>query len=277
MNRPEDIKNRIDNIHEIGNIVSTLQALATAHMLEVRTYLKSIRAHEANIASALSTALSLIAAEPVGPAGPGVAVVVGAAQGFCGGYSDRLVQAALAEAAKGCAFMVIGSRTIGALVERGITPIWSDEMAPHGRDVPRLATRLADAIFAHLIDTPGARVTILFADPAGAPSAIVRRSMLPFDFSRFPPSDGKDVLITLPAATLLTALVEEYVFAEVCEALMLGFAAENTARAEAMARAKSNVSRIAADLKGEYQRARQEQMTTEIIELSAAAGARPFS
>lgn len=273
MNRPEEIKGRIDNIHEIENIVSTLQALATAHMMEVRAHLQSIRAHEANIASALSTALSLIEVEPVeAPRGPGVAVVVGAAQGFCGGYADRLAEAALVEAANGCALMVAGARTLGALTERGVAPIWAEETAPHARDVPKLATRLADALFAHLIGAPGAPVTILYADPAAA-SSIQRRSVLPFDFGRFPPQAGKDVLITLPVPGLLAALVEEYVFAELCEALMLGFAAENGARAATMARAKANVSRIAAELKGEFQRARQEQMTTEIIELSVASGA----
>ncbi len=273
MNRPEDIKDRLDNINEIGNIVSTLQAMATAHMLEVRSYLKAIRAHEANIASALSTALSLTGDGPPSAAatkGPSVAVVVGAAQGFCGGYSDRLAEAALAEAAQGGALIVIGSRTIGALAERGIAPIWAEEMAPRGLDVPKLATRTADAIFAHLLVAPDATVTILFAEPVGGSFRIVRRSMLPFDFSRFPPSDGKDVLTTLPVAALLGALVEEYVFAEVCEALMLGFAAENAARADTMARAKSNVSRIAAELKSEFHRARHEQTTAEIIELSAA-------
>lgn len=49
---------------------------------------------------------------------------------------------------------------------------------------------------------------------------------------------------------------------------MMGFAAENAARAAAMSRAQSNVRQIAAELQGSFQRARQEQMTTEIIELS---------
>ena len=275
MNRPEEIKGRIDNIHEIANIVSTLQALATAHVIEVRAHLKSIRAHETHIANALSTALSLMSVEPA-PAlkGAGVVVVVGASQGFCGGYSDRLADAALAEAAKGRKLMVAGARTAGALTERGIEPIWYEDMAPHARDVPRLATRLVDALFGHLVEAPGAPVTVLFADPASAP-ALIRRSVLPFDFTRFSRAPGKNVLITLPVPRLVAALVEEYVFAEFCEALMLGFAAENGARAEAMARAKSNVSRIATDLKAEFQRARQEQMTTEIIELSAAAATNP--
>ena len=52
------------------------------------------------------------------------------------------------------------------------------------------------------------------------------------------------------------------------EALMLGFAAENDARMQAMLRARSNVSHVIDDLKRGYHQARQEQMTAEILELS---------
>jgi F-type H+-transporting ATPase subunit gamma len=97
--------------------------------------------------------------------------------------------------------------------------------------------------------------------------------LFPFDFSRFRRLPRAVPLTSLPAAELISALVDEYVFTELCEALMLGFAAENAARAAAMTRAQSNVKRIAADLQGQFQRARQEQMTTEIVELSMAGGA----
>ncbi len=53
---------------------------------------------------------------------------------------------------------------------------------------------------------------------------------------------------------------------------MPGFAAENAAGAAAMNRAQTNVKRIATELQAAFQRARQEQMTTEIIELTTAAG-----
>lgn len=75
-------------------------------------------------------------------------------------------------------------------------------------------------------------------------------------------------LLTLPHSVLVTRLVEEHVFTEICEALMLGFAAENDARITAMSRARSNVRQIREGLRGEFAQARQEQTTTEIIELS---------
>jgi F-type H+-transporting ATPase subunit gamma len=53
---------------------------------------------------------------------------------------------------------------------------------------------------------------------------------------------------------------------------MPGFAAENAADAAAMNRARTNVKRITTESRNAFQRARQERMTTEIIDLTTAAG-----
>ncbi len=272
MKRADEIAGRIDNIRQIESIVTTLRALAVGHQQEARAHLGAIRAHEKIIAGALSTILPVVAPEP-GPAagGRGLSIIAGAAQGFSGAYGDRIAEAALAEAASGQDLMVVGGRTLAALDERGVAPVWSAEMAPHALDVPALANRLADALFDRLARGPGGAVTILFADPAATGLPLSRRTLFPFDFDRFARSSRAAPLLTQRPRTLLAGLVEEYVHAEVCEALMLGFASENAARAAAMTRARSNVRRIASDLKSEFQRARQEEMTTEIVELSVAA------
>ena len=95
---------------------------------------------------------------------------------------------------------------------------------------------------------------------------------LPFDFTRFkvvphsvPP------ITTLPPEQLLAELAEEYVYAELCEEVMLSFAAENEARMEAMIAARSNVARKLDELVGSFRRLRQEEITGEIIELSAGS------
>ena len=95
---------------------------------------------------------------------------------------------------------------------------------------------------------------------------------MPLDFSRIarPPSPVAP-LIMIPAVELIAQLVEEYVFTEICEALMLGFAAENDARMNAMTRARTNVKDIAQELQRKFHQARQEATTTEIIELSGAS------
>jgi F-type H+-transporting ATPase subunit gamma len=66
-----------------------------------------------------------------------------------------------------------------------------------------------------------------------------RASLLTFDFGRFAvPLSCQPPLITLPPALLLARLADEYVFAELCEAALTAFAAENEARVAAMLSAK---------------------------------------
>ncbi|MGP3698952.1 F0F1 ATP synthase subunit gamma [Rhodobacter sp. NSM] len=273
MNRPEEVRDRLANVGEIGSVISTLQALAAAHQREAQSHLTAIRAQEAVVAGTLSAALALAGAAPEdGRTGDGITVVIGAAQGFSGLYGERLAEAGLAAAASGHEIMAIGGRTVGVLRDRGATPGWSAEMAPHVPGVPGLASRLADAVFARLLERPHAAVHVAFCDPKDT-SLVQTRRLFPFDFSRFPVERRSLPMVTLPPADLLAALIEEYVFTELCEVLMLGFAAENAARAEAMARAQTSVKRISADLKREWQQARQEQMTTEILELVSGSGA----
>ncbi|MFP1632404.1 F0F1 ATP synthase subunit gamma [Zhengella sp. ZM62] len=271
MSRPEEIQERIGNIRQIDSIVSTLRAIAAAHQVEARAHLDAIRAHEAAVAEALSVALAALSEVPqdIPDPGPGLAIVVGGTQGFCGAYADRLAEAARAEADRGARLMVVGARTAGALGS-GPPPVWTGDMVAHAREIPAFAGRLADALLAEVLRSPGLAVRIVFADPAERALPLVHRRLFPFDFTRFSPWRGGGVLTTLAPATLVAALVEEYVFTEICEALMLGFAAENAARVAAMARARSNVRDRQAELESAFRRARQDQMTTEVIEVTSA-------
>ena len=70
-------------------------------------------------------------------------------------------------------------------------------------------------------------------------------------------------------------LAEEYVFAELCEALTLSLAAENEARMRAMTAAKSNVTKMLDDLVARSRQLRQEEITNEIIELGGRKATGP--
>jgi F-type H+-transporting ATPase subunit gamma len=138
--------------------------------------------------------------------------------------------------------------------------------------MPTLASQLADVAFEHMAGPVHGRLAVLHAAPSAAgtsdPTAPARRDLVPFDFSRFPPTEAPPPLTTLPRVALIAGLVREYVFTELCEAVALGFAAENEARAAAMARAQSNIRRIESDLDRSWRWARQERMTEEIVELA---------
>jgi F-type H+-transporting ATPase subunit gamma len=143
----------------------------------------------------------------------------------------------------------------------------------HAEEVPLLASRITDVLYSRLEKGQVTRVTVIHAVPAPSASIeIVERTLLPFDFARFrvmpraiPP------ITTLSPEQLLAELAQEYVYAELCEEVMLSFAAENEARMRAMIAARSNVLSKLDELVGSFRRLRQEEITGEIIELSAGS------
>jgi F-type H+-transporting ATPase subunit gamma len=275
MRRPEDIKARIGNIEQVEGVVVAMRALAAAHAQEARKHLRAIREQEATVARAMVDALPLLDAPLHATTGTTdgahLRIVVGAAQGFSGTYNERIVSGAIGNFAvePSTAFLLIGQRCISEFEIRGRSSVWSADMAAHAAEVPALANRVVDAVFRLLGRGAFTRVSVVYSEPAGSGQNLTVRQLMPFDFSRFETAARPDApLTTLAPPVLVTRLVEEYVFTEICEALMLGFAAENDARMAAMSRARTNVRHIREELGGEFAQARQEQTTTEIIELS---------
>ena len=80
-------------------------------------------------------------------------------------------------------------------------------------------------------------------------------------------------LTTLAPQLLLERLAVEYVYAQLCEAAMHAFEAENAARMMSMASAKTNIKSKLTGLSQRERRLRQEEITTEIVELAAGAEA----
>jgi F-type H+-transporting ATPase subunit gamma len=172
----------------------------------------------------------------------------------------------------------MGTRGEAVAREHGLAIGWAGPMPIHADEVPVLADRLADALYDRLRSARVSQVSIAHAQPAPDSSpALVRHTLLPFDFARFARSCTQArrsaPLVTMPAATLLAKLAQEYVFAQLCEAIMLSYAAENEARMRAMSAALDHVHETARRLSDSFCRLRQETVTAEIVELTAGSRA----
>ncbi len=140
--------------------------------------------------------------------------------------------------------MLLGGRGRMAAEERGLAVGWSAAMVAHVDEVGALADRVTEQLYARLGSGRATRVTVVHAAPSLGEVHVVDRSLAPFDFARFPRAENPSPpIVTLPPRILLAELAEEYVFAELCEALTLSLAAENEARMRAMTAAKSNVAK----------------------------------
>ena len=78
-------------------------------------------------------------------------------------------------------------------------------------------------------------------------------------------------LHNLPADILLERLTADYVFALLTEAAVESLASENAARFAAMQAAHDNVSKKLDELREEGRRARQDEITTELLDLVTGA------
>ncbi|MFT4065937.1 F0F1 ATP synthase subunit gamma [Paraburkholderia sp.] len=280
-NKLSDVEARIASVHELESVVSAMRGIAAARSQEARSRLDGIRACADMIGAAIGDALMLDehGMQPApADAGPGVhvVIVICAEQGFVGTFNEHLIEAAAhlpIWGARTC--FVIGGRGAVVAGTHGLAVDWSAPMVAHAEEVAALASRITEALYERLESGRATRVTLLHAVPQLSTAIdIVQKSLLPFDFTRFAVAARRQApLVTLAPRRLLAQLAEEYVYAQLCEALMLSFAAENEARMRAMIAARTNVHDTLDQLTGDFRRLRQEEITAEIVELSAGSPA----
>src|SRR5262249_22787290 len=162
-----------------------------------------------------------------------VVIVLCAEQGFAGTFNDRVFDTAARHLQSDAAeLLIVGNRGTMVALARGLAWSWSAPMIAHAEEAPRLASQITDALYSRLEKSQAGRGPATHAVPAASASVeIVERTLLPFDFARFKAAPrALSPITTLPSEQLLADLAEEYVYAELCEAVMLSFAAENEAR-----------------------------------------------
>ncbi len=273
--RLADIDARIGGIRQLGAVVNAMRGIAAARVQQANAQLAAVDRYAAIIVAAIGRALVL--APPAAP-DPDAArkpvrmaiVLFCAEQGFAGAFSQRVLDATGADLATSELFLV-GTRGHTALQERGIEAGWSCAMPAHSPGIPKLADGIVQALYARIAAGGIDRLDTVFSHWApGEGTTVARRHLFPFDMEAVPPpKNPSPPLFNLPPATLLQQLAADSMHAQLCEAALHAFAAENQARMEAMAAARSQIERQLAALQSTQRRVRQEEITAEIIELAA--------
>lgn len=271
--RLADISARIDGIRQLGAVVNAMRGIAAARAQRARSQLFAVDSYAATIAVAIGRALALVPA-----ARPGAArqltrpalVLFCAEQGFAGPFSERVLDAVGADLATSELFL-IGTRGGAVAAERGVAAGWKSAMPSHSLGVPKLADRVAEALYTRIATGEIDRLDAAFSQWRPGPGIHVeRRRLFPVDMSAFPrPRDANAPLLNLAPEALLIELTADYMHAQLCSAALHAFAAENEARMEAMASARNQIERQLSALQATQRLVRQEEITAEIIELAA--------
>ncbi len=271
--RLADISARIDGTRQLSAVVNAMRGIAAARAQQARGQLIAVDSYAATIAVAIGRALTLLhSAHPDGArrsTRPAL-VLFCAEQGFAGAFSEHVLNAAGGDLAPSELFL-IGTRGGAVAAERGITAGWKSPMPSHSLGVPKLADRIAEALYARISMGEIDRLDAVFSQwQPGHGIHVERNRLFPFDMSAFPRStDANAPLLNLACETLLSELTADYMHAQLCSAALHAFAAENEARMEAMAAAHKQIERQLSSLQATQRLVRQEEITAEIIELAA--------
>ena len=270
--RLADISARIDNVRQLGSVVTAMRGIAASRAQQSRNLLAGVEAYGEAISVAIGEALNFLTdPAPARRPGTGYALILFCAeQGFAGGLSDRMLEAA-EPIEPDTHLIVIGSRGGAIAQERGYAVSRTIAMATQSGAVPDVANLIADTLYAAIAAGTVARVGILYPRwDNGRDQRIERVALFPIDREKFrQPVAALPPLATLKPETLIERLTAEYVYARLCEAAMHAFAAENQARMETMGAASTNIDRTLDSLKQRENQVRQAEVTAEIVELSA--------
>lgn len=276
--RLAEVSARIRDVRQLEAVVTAMRGIAASRAQRARALVAGIDAYSAIVSRAIGQALALLPADFQPASSPrhgqtGL-ILFCAEQGFAGALSEQVLNGAGSDLSEATAF-VIGTRGAAVAAERGLTPVWSRPMATHADAVPSLANDIAGALYAQI--AASTLSTIHFIVPrfaTGSGISIERQSLLPLDLTRFPPpSQALPPLTTLAPRELLEQLTAEYVYARLCEAAMHAFEAENQARMMTMTSARTNIEAKLVTLAQRERQLRQEEITSEIVELAAGAEA----
>jgi F-type H+-transporting ATPase subunit gamma len=278
MMRLAEIEAHVTGMSELLDIVGAMRSLASMRLQAAHRSLPGVARYAETMAAAIGAALLLLPeGAPAVRSAPGRSALVlcTAEHGFVGAFNQRILDAADAVQRPGDALFLLGSRGAALAHERGRPITWAHPMATRPASVPETVRRLTVELYRSLADGTATRVEVIFArHRQGSPMGIERRRLFPLDLAAFALTrPGVPPLHNLPAAGLLEKLIADYVFALLTEAAFESLASENAARFAAMATAHDNVSQKLNQLRQDARQARQDEATTELLDLVTGAEA----
>jgi F-type H+-transporting ATPase subunit gamma len=287
--RLAEIERHVSSIEELQRIVGAMRAIASMRVQEALRALTSVRQYGSALATAIREALAIVgeaqsAERPRTTRRPGAlppGTAVGTARGgrraivlftsehgFVGGFNERLIEAAGVKPETGDTLHVVGSRGAALASDRRLAVASTHAMATRLASVPEVVQRVQEGLYPRIASAEIMRAEVVFGchQRSGA-TAIERRQLFPLDLSVGRERSGPVPLHDLPAAELLERLTAEYILSQLTEAATESLAAENGARFAAMESAHDNVGKKLQVLRLDASRARQEEVTTELLDL----------
>ncbi len=279
----QDIKRRIRSVRNTQKITRAMKMVAAAKLRRAQDSLANVRPYVTHIRG-LAERLAARAEEPhpfleqPSKESPVTLVVITADRGLCGGFNAILVNETLRLLREQFASRTVklsvvgrrGSETLrrrGAEVEAAYSQVDEDSPQRLGRDI---ANRFMEAYRAE----ETGEVYCLYNEFRSAITQPLRlERLLPMEWESDRDDPSVDFIYEPSAEDVLDQLLVNYLRVEMNRILREAAASEHGSRMTAMDAATNNAGEVIDRLTLQYNRARQDTITREVIEVVSGAEA----
>ncbi len=283
----KELKNRIYGITDMRKITNAMYLIASVKMRKAKEELEKTRPFFDAVRRELKSVFRADEAEKSEyffPAYGGKRddettvgfLVITADKGLAGGYSRDVIKEALARA-QSCAeadstkLFVVGEHGRQYLRNRGV-PFAEEFDFPARNPSYRRAREISINLLRRYDSGEIDELRVLYTDYRNGMSTAVKEArILPFERREFTDGadDDEDYEFIPSVGKVLESAVAGYVAGFVFSAMVDSFCSEQSARMKAMDAANRNAGELIAELKLQYNHARQSAITSEITEISA--------
>lgn len=283
MSSLREIKNRIASVKSTLKITSAMKLVASSKLRKAQKAIENLRPYEemlSGILVSLKGGLPVAQdgvrqeAEESGSAGT-LIVAISSNSSLCGGFNANVIKKAYAEvkACDGPVEVVSIGRKMADFMRKAGYPCAGDYSELVSHSSYEACSELAGSIASRYYSGKLSRVVLVYNHFVSTSKQVpVVENYLPFEMdSNVESSDFSDYIIEPSAKEVVEQLLPQVLMMKFYAAILDSLAAEHAARTIAMQTATDNGEELLSDLTLEYNKGRQQKITSEILDLVGGA------
>jgi F-type H+-transporting ATPase subunit gamma len=281
-----DIRRRIRSVESTQKITRAMKLVAAAKLRRAQDRILAARPYAVKMAELLSSLVRRAEgdAHPLlvrRPAARKRLVIVTADKGLCGAFNSNILRASLAflrEQGETSLTLVVVGKKARDFYRRRPYEIKSEMLGFFDRLAYSHAQELAGGLMQEYLAGEVDEVHLVYNEfRSVAVQRVKREQLLPIEPATTPEGQGEgaggDYIYEPSPEAILTALLPRHVTTQVYRALMESVAGEYGARMTAMEAATKNAKEMIGVLTIQYNKARQERITKELLDIVGGAEA----
>jgi F-type H+-transporting ATPase subunit gamma len=279
-----DIRRRIRSVESTQKITRAMKLVAAAKLRRAQERILSARPYAVKMAELLSSLVSRAEGEahPLlvrRPAARKRLVIITADKGLCGAFNSNILRASLAflrEQGETNVTLVVVGKKARDFYRRRPWEVKSAMLGFFDRLAYSHAQELAGGLMQEYLGGEVDEVHLMYNEfRSVAVQRVKREQLLPIEpaAAEGPAAAGGDYIYEPSPEAILAALLPRHVTTQVYRALMESVAGEYGARMTAMEAATKNAKEMIGVLTIQYNKARQERITKELLDIVGGAEA----